>query len=66
MKECWTASLQFISEAELIGGRVLVMLFGRFRSTSVVLTYLVKALKLRLDDAWKVVHIASAGILIRH
>ena len=56
MKECWTASVQFISEAELIGGRVLVMLFGRSRSTSVVLAYLVKALKLRLDDAWKVLH----------
>jgi hypothetical protein len=56
MMECWTASVQFIREAELRGGRVLVMLFGRSRSTSIVLAYLIMNRGLSLCEAWQVVH----------
>ena len=56
MMECWTASVRFISEAESSDGRVLVMLFGRSRSTSIVLAHLIMAKNLSLADAWRVVH----------
>ena len=56
MIECWTASIRFITEAELSNGQVLVMLFGRSRSTSIVLAYLIKARRLSLSEAWNVVH----------
>ena len=56
MMECWTASVQFIREVELSGGRVLVMLFGRSRSTSIVLAHLIMNRGLTLCEAWQVVH----------
>ena len=55
MLNCWTASVQFISEAETIGGRVLVLVFGRSRSVSVVLAYLVKVCDVSVEGAWEIV-----------
>ena len=56
MQECWIASIKFIAEAEKCNGRVLVMLFGRSRSASVVLAYLAKAQRQSLDEAWTLLH----------
>ena len=57
MMECWTASVRFISEVEAsLSCRVLVMLFGRSRSTSVVLAHLIMNRGLTLDEAWGIVH----------
>ena len=56
MMECWTASVKFINEVESANGRVLVMLFGRSRSASIVLAYLVMAKNQSLEKAWEVIH----------
>ena len=57
MMECWTACVKFIREVEVTDkGRVLVMLFGRSRSTSVVLAHLIMTRDMRLEEAWRVVH----------
>ena len=57
MMECWTASVRFIKEVESSNsGRVLVMLFGRSRSTSIVLAHLIMTRGISLDEAWGVVH----------
>ena len=56
MFPCWTACTEFISEAiSAKSGRILVVLFGRSRSTSVVIAYLIKALKMNFDNAWQYV-----------
>ena len=57
MMECWTACVRFIGEVESSEkGRVLVMLFGRSRSASVVLAHLVMSRGVSLDEAWRVLH----------
>lgn len=57
MMECWTACVKFIKEVESSdSGRVLIMLFGRSRSTSVVLAHLIMTRGMSLNEAWKVVH----------
>ena len=55
MLPCWAACNQFINEATAVNGRVLVMLFGRSRSTSVIVAHLIKTLMIGFDDAWKLV-----------
>lgn len=63
MLPCWRASTLFINEAlsegeattEKAGVRVLVLLHGRSRSTSVVLAYLIRVLKIGFEEAWTMV-----------
>ena len=55
MMECWTACVKFIREVETSDAeRVLVMLFGRSRSASVVLAHLIMTRGCALDEARKV------------
>ena len=55
MIPCWTACTRFISEATATGGRTLVILFGRSRSTSVVIAYLIRSLRIKFEEAWSLV-----------
>ena len=55
MIPCWTACTKFIAEATATGGRTLVILFGRSRSTSVVIAYLIRTLRIKFEDAWSLV-----------
>ena len=61
MSPCWKACQLFISEALPQGdrgnspARVLVLLHGRSRSTSVVLAYLMKTLGVGFEEAWRMV-----------
>ncbi len=56
MLPCWTACTKFINEATVSeNSRVLVLLFGRSRSTSVILAYLIKNLRMSFEDAWEFV-----------
>ncbi len=56
MIPCWSACTKFIDEATSVEtNRVLVLLFGRSRSTSVILAHLMKALRLSFEDAWEFV-----------
>ncbi len=62
MLSCWRASTLFIDEAlgnqataERVGVKVLVLLHGRSRSTSVILAYLIKLLRIGFEEAWTMV-----------
>ena len=55
MTPCWTACTRFIAEATVAGGRTLVILFGRSRSTSVIIAYLIRTLRMKFEDAWSFV-----------
>lgn len=56
MIPCWTACTKFINEATAVeSSRVLVLLHGRSRSTSVIVAHLIKTLRLSFEDAWEFV-----------
>lgn len=56
MFPCWTACTKFISEGTLSNSsRILVILFGRSRSTSVIIAHMMKTLKIPFEDAWQYV-----------
>lgn len=57
MFPCWSACTEFITEAVATSpnARIMVILFGRSRSTSVIIAYLIKALRMHFEDAWKFV-----------
>jgi len=40
MAECWASSIEFIDNARAAGGKVLVQLWGRSRSASIILAWL--------------------------
>ena len=53
MIPCWEACCQFIDHAILSGGRVLVLLHGRSRSTSIIMAYLIRKHGLTAELAWQ-------------
>lgn len=53
MIPCWEACCQFIDHALLSGGRVLVLLHGRSRSTSVIMAHLIRKHGLTAESAWQ-------------
>ena len=53
MIPCWEASCEFIDEAVINGGHVLVILHGRSRSASIILAYLIKKLGVDFEVSWK-------------
>lgn len=53
MISCWETSCQFIDQAVLSGGRVLIILHGRSRSASVALAYLIRKMGVGFELAWQ-------------
>lgn len=76
MFPCWGACTSFINEA--IGqqaatekAKVLVLLHGRSRSTSVILAYLMKLLRIGFEEAWTMVrskcwHLIDRSLVYEH